>query len=177
MCDDSCFEFIYRQYFAPLCLFAREFVPDQEEDIVNSIFVKLWNNAVSFSDNAHCRNYLYRSVRNACLDSISRQKKKISHEDHFFQNMEDWEDPVDRLIIENEYWAAIYREVHNLPAVYADIIKLSYLDGLKNQEISDKLNLSIQTVKNHKSKGLKLLRTFIAKRAIRPLLLVCKIFV
>lgn len=153
---------MYVNFFAPLCLYAKKFVANQEEDIVNSVFVKLWKSQVVFETEEHCSNYLYKSVKNKCIDYLEAHKSAKSRDALYWDNMSD-ESNAEEHIIEAEYWASIYREVLKLPSVSSVIIRMSYFEGLSNKEIADQLELSIQTVKNRKSSGLKLLRTMLVR--------------
>lgn len=158
----SDFKVMYVNFFAPLCLYAKNFVADQEEDIVNSVFVKIWNKQIVFETEEHCSNYLYKSVRNMCFDYLESHKS-AKHRDAVYLNDIAIDSNVEENIIETEYWASIYREVLKLPALSSVIIRMSYFEGLSNKEIADQLELSIQTVKNRKSSGLKLLRTMLVR--------------
>ncbi len=169
--DVDHFQSVYRDFFAPLCLFASKFIPENEKDLVNSLFVKLWQREMAFESYEHCRNYLYKAVHHACLDELSLQKNSKLREDGYARSMPFEDAAVDDVIIENEYWAMIFRGLEKLPAAYSNVLTMSYVEGLKNQEIAQELNLSMQTVKNQKSKGLKLLRSLLLKHASIPTIL------
>ncbi|MCL7986406.1 sigma-70 family RNA polymerase sigma factor [Sphingobacterium sp. lm-10] len=169
--DVDHFKSVYRDFFAPLCLFASKFVPENEKDLVNSLFIKLWQRELSFDSHEHCRNYLYKSAYHACMDELNLQKNSKLREDGYARSMPMQDDTVEDLIVENEYWAVIFRELSNLPTPYNNVLKMSYVEGLKNQEIAQELNLSMQTVKNQKSKGLKLLRSILLKHVSLPSLI------
>lgn len=158
------FKIIYLNFFAPLCVFAKKFVNDQEEDLVNAVFINIWEKDIQFESQEHCRNYLYRSVRNTCIDFIrSRQAALQRDYKYITESHNDIHQSIEEIIIETEYWAEVYREILSLPKASSSIVKMSYFEGLNNQEIANKLNLSIQTVKNQKSKGIKLLRSALTK--------------
>ncbi|MNR35643.1 RNA polymerase sigma factor [compost metagenome] len=66
-------------------------------------------------------------------------------------------------MIRTEVWAEIYREINKLPVQCSKVISLSFVEGLKNDEIAQELDISIQTVKNQKSMGVKLLKQKLSK--------------
>ncbi|MFD2743955.1 MULTISPECIES: sigma-70 family RNA polymerase sigma factor [Sphingobacterium] len=169
--DMAHFQSMYRDFFAPLCLFASKFVTDNEKDLVNSLFAKLWQRKIVFDSYEHCRNYLYKAVQHACLDELNLRKNSKIREEKYVKSFPLQDEAVDQLIIENEYWATIFRELTKLPTPYNNVLSMSYVEGLKNHEIAEELNLSMQTVKNQKSKGLKLLRSLLLKHASLPTLL------
>ncbi|EEI90392.1 RNA polymerase sigma-70 factor [Sphingobacterium spiritivorum ATCC 33300] len=155
---ESDFDYIYMTYFAPLCYFASKFVDDQAVDIVNSLFAKLWTSEIVLNNANHAQSFLYLSARNACLDFIKTSGRAKERDAEFSYLYQLSEKELQLEVVYVEYMAEIYREINNLPVQCSKIIKLSYLDGVKNEKIAEQLNISVQTVKNQKSKGLKILR-------------------
>lgn len=168
MGDTQDFNRVYRDYFAPLCFFAKKMLTDHEQDVVNMLFVRLWNNAVTFTTENHCRNYLYKAIHNACMDEINARQHSKTRENLFAETQGDEETSVEEMVIETEYWAEIYRELAKLPTTYSSVMELSYVEGLKNHEIAEKMNLSVQTIKNQKAKAVKMLRISLLKRIMMP---------
>lgn len=79
---DEAFKYLYDTYYASLCRYAKRFVGEfmDEEDVVQEIFVKLWEREGSFENMRALSAYLYRSVHNACLVFI-RDQKEIREEE------------------------------------------------------------------------------------------------
>src|SRR4051812_23274512 len=75
----------FRQYYASLCFYADRIIKDSEaaEDIVEEIFVKIWNKPRPFESEQHLKAFLYRSVKNACLDFI-KTTERSNKRDAFF---------------------------------------------------------------------------------------------
>ena len=61
-------------------------------------------------------------------------------------------------VLKAEVWGEVYRAIASLPEGCRNVFKLSYLEGLKNQEIADELKISINTVKTQKARALELLK-------------------
>lgn len=171
MQDIQDFNRVYRDYFPALCFFARKTLVEHEQDVVNMLFVKLWNNAVTFTTEDHCRNYLYKAVHNACMDEIKARQHSRTRENLFAETQGEEDVSMEEMVIETEYWAEIYREMASLPQKYASVLELSYMDSLKNDEIARKMSLSVQTAKNQKSKAVKMLRLSLLNRVIFPVFL------
>lgn len=169
MGDTQDFNRVYRDYFAPLCFFAKKTLADHEQDVVNMLFIRLWNNGVTFITENHCRNYLYKAVHNACMDELDARQHSKTRENLFAEAQLGEETSIEEMVIETEYWAEIYRELVKLPKTYSSIMELSYIEGLKNHEIAEKMNLSVQTVKNQKTKAVKMLRISLLKRILMPI--------
>lgn len=172
--DDN-FEEIFKCYYAPLCYYAKSIVGDYlYEDLVSAVFVKLYEKKVKFNDLDQFLAYIYTAVKNACLDYIKLDKRREKREDYFFSHLEvvhqeNWE-----TIVQNEVWAETYRELKELPSQCQKVIALGYLEGLSNSQIANELNLSLQTVKNHKYRALKILKEKLIK--FSTLLICFKIF-
>lgn len=158
MGDESSFDFIYESYFAPLCVFANRFVGNEALDIVNNLFAKLWSSQTSFTNEKHTQSFLYLAIKNACLDLLKTTGRSKKREEEYSLLLTMTESDLEVQTIHNEYYAEIFRELKNLPPQCSKILQMSYLDGMSNEEVANELNLSIQTVKNQKYKGLKMLR-------------------
>lgn len=157
--DSVVFDEIYRAYFAPLCYFARKFVENENaKDIVNSLFLKLWDRSEEFENIKHLQSFLYLATRNACLDHLKMTTRAKDREGKHCSDIEYIEENYEQEMIRAEYWGEIYRAIQKLPSQCSKIIQLSFVDGFTNDEISTQLEISPQTVKNQKSKGIKALR-------------------
>ena len=77
MVDPNSFEIIFRKFYPSLCFFAERFVGnhDDAEDVIEELFVKLWNKHLQFESEQHLKAYLYRSAKNACLDFIKMSER------------------------------------------------------------------------------------------------------
>ncbi|WP_199121100.1 RNA polymerase sigma-70 factor [Pedobacter sp. ASV28] len=158
--DINSFEELFRDNYAKLCHFAAQFLNDTAaaKDIVQESFLVFWNlenkekeSIISIS------SFLYKTVRNACLNRLRRQKLEHSYLNQ--QAIEPVEDPVAlNLMIKSEVLAEIHKILVTLPKNCQQIFRMGYLEGLKNQEIASALGISINTVKTQKKRGLQLLK-------------------
>ncbi|GLU54698.1 DNA-directed RNA polymerase sigma-70 factor [Dyadobacter frigoris] len=170
MGDQETFEAIYRSYFAPLCVFAESYVGRfASEDIVENQFLKLWNKRQQFQDHGHLRAYFYRATKNACLDLLKTSKREEERQFNSAALPDDSEDSCLQEMIRIEVIAEIYRAINDLPSQCHKVITLGYIDGFSNDEIALQLGLSQQTVKNHKGRGLQLLREKLSDDALLAL--------
>jgi RNA polymerase sigma-70 factor (ECF subfamily) len=151
-------EELFREYYARLCHYAYQFTSDTESarDIAQEAFV-IYLAEQEHVHPAAIKNFLYTTVRNACLNTL-RHDKVV---DRFMQQQP--AQPVEEAgamhaIIKAEVLAQIYQALKSLPAECQRIIRMGYIEGLRNQQIADTLNISINTVKTQKKRGLQLLR-------------------
>jgi len=160
--DKRQFDVVFRQLYQPLCYFAFNYLKDRDlaEDVVQGVFLNLLNLDQTYESGNHLKQYLYKSVRNACLNEINRLSiheeiiDKIKPDEYQADNEADFFQTVVR--------AEVYREIidaiESLPKECKRIFKMAYIENLDNQEISDKLAISINTVKSQKNNAKKRLR-------------------
>jgi RNA polymerase sigma-70 factor (ECF subfamily) len=82
--NESAFEMIFRTYYQPLCRYAYSFLQDKEEaeEVVQSSFITVWDKRNSLTIETSVKSYLYRMVRNSCLNVIKHEKIKQQHVAH-----------------------------------------------------------------------------------------------
>jgi len=124
------------------------------EDIVQSVFVKLWENKHSLKSES-IRFFLLNSVKNSCID-LSR--KKETQEKYTQRQISQDSDYGDDFWAENELKEMIETAIGKLPPKCREIFKLSRYEGLKSDEIARKLQISQRTVETQITKALKILR-------------------
>jgi len=160
MGDSNSFEIIFRKFYAPLCFFAQQYVgnSDDAEDVIEELFVKLWNKHLHFETEQHLKAYLYRAAKNACLDLIKLSERSGARNTLFADERGYSEEGYLNEIIRAEIIAEVFHAIESLSPQCNKIITMSFVDGKTNQEIADELNLSVQTVKNQKGRGLAQLK-------------------
>ncbi|MEG0795457.1 MAG: sigma-70 family RNA polymerase sigma factor [Odoribacter sp.] len=158
--NSKLYKYVYTTYYASLCRYAKRFVGDicDEEDLVQEIFVKLWEKEIFFTNLKALSTYLYRSVYNACLIYIRDHKAERSSELLDVQVYESEDN--ERYLIEEEYFRQIYIAINNLGTQRKTIILMS-LAGKSNEEIATELNISINTVKTLKRRAYNDLRNIL----------------
>jgi len=159
--DPQAFNTFFRLHYRPLCFFAEQLMGDmaEAEDIVKDSYLKLWNRHSDFDHPKSIKGFLYTTTRNACLNYLRHQKVK----DHFQQEMRYLDDQrgdelVLQQMIRTELLQSIYQEIEKLPEKRQQVFRMVYFDGLKNEEIAEKMGISVFTVKEHKARALAQLR-------------------
>lgn len=147
---------LYINYFKYVSYYAYKLTGDHEysEDLAHDAFTSYYLNKGKISENPNAiKSFLYTSVRNKLYNEHKRLLVNRRYWDKTGFNEIDSLD-LDRLIIQNELLEEIDKLVNSLPRMCQQVIKLSFFDGLSNNEIKEKLNISINTVKTHKKRGL-----------------------
>ena len=157
--DRESFNQIFRRYYTPLTRFCVRFVADadQSAEIVQDLFVKLWTNREKLDFTSSFESYMLRSVRNAAITFINRERAHAETNERIYTDDSDANDPSETLQSNN--LEASYREVlASMPEKRREVFLASRYDGLKYAEIAEKLGLSQKTVEAHMSAAIKQLR-------------------
>ena len=79
--DHSAFRKIFEEYYSPLTVFAQKFIPDLDlaREIVQDMFVNLYEKCATLTIEISLKAYLYQSVRNSCLNAIQKGKIHLAH--------------------------------------------------------------------------------------------------
>lgn len=158
--NESAFEMIFKAYYQPLCRYAHSFLEDKEEaeEVVQSAFITVWEKRKTIDIQTSLKSYLYRMVRNACLNVIKHEKVKKQHVSHELAFTEASYDSVSQKVYATELETKITESIKALPEQCRLVFQLSRFEELKYQEIADQLQISVKTVENHMGKALKIMR-------------------
>ena len=154
------FKVLFKEYFRPLTVFAKQYVKVQEvaEDIVQDLFLYLYEKEDSGEHDNRDGHYLFRLVRYRCLNHLEfqniRNRKHPELQSHSASNPHDPLETLERIELEHKY----LQSLENLSPKCREVFEMSRLEGKKNQEIANELKLSKRTVETHISQALKILR-------------------
>lgn len=156
---ESAYKQLFRDYYRPLSVFALKYIRDLElaREIVQNLFVHLYENRSTLVITTSLESYLYQSVRNRCLNQIKQWKTQKEHLEKYYGEQV-YGDNLEVTIRENELEHAIFKIVESLPSQRRNIFIMSRVNGISNSEIAEKLNISKRTVETHISHALKVLR-------------------
>lgn len=152
------FHRLFERFYSSLVAFSLRYVPDREvgEDIVQDFFVQLWESDNFFPSYNHLRNYLYTSVRNACLNYLKHVQVEKKYIDYCLESTEE-EEELDLSVAREELYRLLFQVIEELPARRKEIFQL-YIEGKTNVEIAEMLNISTETVKTAKKESMRYIR-------------------
>lgn len=153
-------ESIFREYYSSLCYFAIRYVEDEiaGEDIVQDIFASLLEKKVEFSSTLHLKNFLYLSVKNACLNYLRKGNAYQKYAAKIGKESQEGEEYLVQNIIATEVYRELAEAVASLPPECRKVFEACYFEGLDNEKAAQKLGISIFTVKAQKARGKKILK-------------------
>lgn len=143
----NAYAYLVDSYNHRLCLYANSLMNDVpvSEDIVQNVFIKVWEKRDNLKADFSIKSYLYKSVYNACINEYKRnqsvttlEKKYIEELDRILEDKN--EDALEKLI------GLVKEAIQELPPKCKEIFILSKKEGLSNIEISEYLNISKNTI-------------------------------
>jgi RNA polymerase sigma-70 factor, ECF subfamily len=163
--DLSALEKLYKAGFRPLVNYAGEITGNhhQAEEVVQDVFLKIWENRFDIFVQGSFRSYLFKTVHNQALNALRQQKSKkelvnIPSTEETLQFITDYYISNDNLIdhiFSDETREIIEQAIFELPEQCRKIFRMSRFDSLKNDEIAAKLGLSENTVRTHIYRALR----------------------
>ena len=163
------FETVFKDNFKSLHSYASSIIKDEAaaEELVQGIFLKLWERSVTLPATLSVVAYLYKSVYNESLNYIKHNKVKDKYRRHAINtgNIYEESDPAAVRQLQQQ----IDKALNELPEQCRTVFQLSRHEDLSYRAIAHRLGISVKTVEGHMGKALRLLRTRLAP--FLPLLL------
>lgn len=158
--DYLAFRIIFERFYGRLCVFANRYVNDKEasKDIVNDVFIKFWRASKQFHHMDHALASLYLATKHTALNHqqtiIRSMKRNFVYQAEFGDEDTFYLAEITRAEMFNE----LHEAISKLPEKAGLIIRETYLEGKSNQEVADEMGISVQTLRNQKSRALAILR-------------------
>ncbi|MFC3199979.1 RNA polymerase sigma-70 factor [Parapedobacter deserti] len=137
------------------------------EEIVQNVFLKLWENRKRMAIHTSLKAYLYKSVYHESLNYLKHLQVRRKYMEEAMANLRQ---QVPDEAPDEELQRQLGEALSQLPEKCRTVFQMSRFEDFKYQEIADKLGISLKTVEAHMGKALKLLRLRLAD--FLPLLIV-----
>ena len=145
--EEDAYKELFVKFYFSLNSFARKHleVKEMAEDVVQDTLYEFWVKKIQFATYLELKTYLYRTVRNKCLNILKH--KQVKEEYDFFLNQ----------ILEEEVYTLLKEAIDSLPGQMKRVYELALL-GHSNEEIAKILSISVDAVKALKKRGKKILQ-------------------
>jgi RNA polymerase sigma-70 factor, ECF subfamily len=163
--DIQAYEIVYKNYFKRLLSYAFTILQSEEkaEEIVQNVFVKLWEKKESIDIQTSLKSYLYKSVYNGSLNELKKEKVAYKYEQYQTNVLETSRPSEPSAVMHyKELERKLKVAIDALPEQCRTVFQMSRFEDLKYREIANELNISPKTVEQHMSKALKELRIQLA---------------
>lgn len=171
--DELAFTRLFYLYKDKLYSFTLRLVnnTDVAEDIVQDVFLKLWNNRAQLSAVSSFGGYVFQMAQNQSINSFRRMASETLILSELFHQQSPADLSTEQAIHFRETQALVAAIVSKLPPQQKLVYQLSREQGLRHEEIAQQLKLSPSTVKNHLIQALHTIREQLKAHAVTLLLL------
>ncbi len=169
--DQSSYDRLMKKYYKLVSNLINRMIynKDDVEDLAQEAFIKAFNSLDKFDHQFAFSTWLYKIASNNCIDYLRKKKlstisidKEIDSEDEDLRfEIPDNEYKPDREILDREKRQILLDAVKSLPEKYKTVIMLRHHEEMEYEEIAEKLNLPLGTVKAHIFRGRELLNKYL----------------
>ena len=156
--DLSAYDSLFVKYYKLLCVSAYFFLRDEQEakDLVQTFFIDIWEKKLYLHFHDEIKGYLFRSIKNRCINQISKQKTREKNHKAFADLQDEKSSPHDEM--PPDYYGQIQNTLEGMAGQKRMAIQMVYVKGKRYQEAADEMGISINSFKTHLKSGLKILR-------------------
>lgn len=152
---------LFRATYGELCGFVLHYVGSRAiaEELVQDVFVRLWDRRASWQEELPSRTYLYRSARNRALDHIKHERvvQRVARE-YPPRDDERLAPAADAELDAPDLTAALDVAIQQLPPRTRQVFVLSRGHGLTYAQIAEAMEISVKTVEAQMSRAFRILR-------------------
>ncbi|TKC09242.1 RNA polymerase sigma factor [Pedobacter frigoris] len=147
---EKAFDIAFNQYWPVLYHHAFKKVQSKDlaKDIVQDVFIKMWDNISKLAEQDSLLPYLYTVLRNNTLKQFEKDNVRLKYAMNRVTYQDDFEVTSHHLLISKELQAIIDDEMSRMPARMKEIYELKKEQNFSIKQIAEQLGLSEQTVKN-----------------------------
>ena len=158
--DRDAFNHIYERHWKELFLCALKKLGEKEEaeDLIQDLFVSIWLKRNDFEINSSLKAYLFTALKYKIINHFEYKTVRRKHLESLKVELKAFEDATSNALVAEEVEKSIEVGVNSLSPKVKLVYQLSREENLSLDEISEKLAVSKQTVKNQISKALKILK-------------------
>lgn len=162
------FTLIYQKYHKMLYVLAYQYLKDidKAEDAVQNAFTKLWEFHSDLTVTVNLKNYLYTMTKNSILNQIRNETNALINNYKIVQDAGEYDDSFAESMDREELMSIFSQAIENLPEQKRIVCQYKLEEKLSNQEIADKMDISVNTVKTHYAQSIKLLKIYMEKMII-----------
>lgn len=154
------FDVLYKKYSRRIYKFGFSILKSQEEaeNLIQDVYLNLWENRHKVAEDSSVKSYLFTIAYNSSI-SIIRKKARESQFVEYLKTLQEVnEDPVNVALEYNELTNKLDEIIKVLPRRQREVYLMHRVEGLKYNEIAERLNISVNTIENHMSRALRTIR-------------------
>ncbi len=158
--DRSAFEFIYHAFAPKLLAFTGKLVPNpvEAEEVVQEVFVKLWERKHFLDPEQGLDGYLFRMAKNLVYNKARHLVHELAYIKYLTGHIRPGENATEEQIDYQELNYLLEEAYTTLPPTRKRVFVMSRIEGLSNSEIATRLQTSNSNIENHINKALQDIR-------------------
>lgn len=166
--EEKAYAYLVDRFHHSLCSYADSLVHDKDlaEDIVQNVFIRIWERRNTLDARFSFKGFLFRSVRNEFVDQYRKKQSVVALEHNYAEALQGVEEEDEAFF--ERLLGVVQREIQDLPPKCQKIFLLSKRDGYTNSEIAEQLHLSKKTIEYYITKAFAILRKK-ANRQVEPI--------
>lgn len=167
--NTATFSPLYSKYWPLLCNYGARYISDPAdvEDLVTDVFIRFLDKPRTFNNIVAVRAFLFKCVFNACINwSVLQGRKQKNFESLCTYFSHDWEDYSLSQLVQREAGCELLAAIETIPPQARKVCKLLYFKGMNYDQVAAQMNISRNTVKNHQTGALKVLRKKFPQREL-----------
>jgi len=171
--DKNAFKSLYDRYNKKIYFFALKYLGNngESEELVQSVFINVWENRDSLNAALSVRNYIYKAAVNYIYNYLKKKAIRARFIEAEINKGETLSNHTYEEVFFHDLERSVNSIVESLPSQQQRIFQLSRYEGLANKEIAEKLDLSVRTVENQMYRALKVIRNILKNGALFILML------
>lgn len=156
--ESKALDLLMRKHYAALVGFAVRIVGSTQaaEDVVQDMFVRLWETRAATGGVKSVKSYLYAGVRNTALNSLRSEQRRRAHAGSAIVEDKD----LFAYMVEQETVTLLLDAIARLPERNAQILRMT-LEGERQDKIAEALGMTVNAVKLAKADGIRRMRKMI----------------
>jgi RNA polymerase sigma-70 factor (ECF subfamily) len=160
--SQEAFKILFNKYFDRIYGVAYSLTksPVVAEDMTQDIFLKIWVKREMLTTIQKFDAFLFRVARNHILNELRNKVKEQEFTEYLVNFFRETCDNPQQHLIFLELEKVVEEAIEKLPPQQRQIYKLSREEGLSQEEISAKLQISVNTIKQHMNRALKFIRHY-----------------
>jgi len=158
--DKKAFQKLFEKYAPRIYHFSFSYLKNENdaEELVQNVFLKIWDKREFIDTSQNIKAFIFKIAVNTIYDFIRHKNIEHAFQDYARINYKTSDNFTWHSVIFEEMQGTLNNLVTLLPDQQQTIFRLSKQDGLTNDEIAEKLNLSKRTVENHLYRALSFLK-------------------
>lgn len=176
--DRAAFTTIYDAYKRPLALRLLQLLRNETyaEELLQDLFMKVWENRTQVDPTRPFKAYLYRIATNMAYNFMQRAGRERIILNEIVRSSTELYEHVEADLLKKENKALIERMLDGLPPQCRQVFTVVKLDGLSHKEAAEQFGISTHTVNNHLQKATKYLKGYLTSPRGLPLMLMLYLF-